>query len=147
MKPPDDGALGHLRDFQGSGRQPVRLELEVAASGCGLPPRKRKRRPRILSFVAELDEYVLDVLMRDLVGHDKSPSAFLVYLHIWSQTEGRGMESRRAEPPADGRIDRSFEKRRPKRDQNPDAEEIDPGDEADGNQHARIPCPQALAKE
>jgi replication initiation and membrane attachment protein DnaB len=43
--------------------------------------------------VAELDEYVLDVLMRDLVGHDKSPSAFLVYLHLWSQTEGRGQES------------------------------------------------------
>lgn len=43
--------------------------------------------------MAELDEYVLDVLMRDLVGHDKSPSAFLVYLHIWSQTEGRGIES------------------------------------------------------
>jgi hypothetical protein len=54
--------------------------------------------PRILSFVAELrvyeiDEYVLDVLMRDLVGHDKSPSAFLIYLHIWSQTEGRAFES------------------------------------------------------
>ena len=43
--------------------------------------------------MAELDEYVLDVLMRDLVGHDKSPSAFLVYLHIWSQTEGRGLKS------------------------------------------------------
>jgi replication initiation and membrane attachment protein DnaB len=43
--------------------------------------------------VAELDDYVLDVLMRDLVGHDKSPSAFLIYLHIWSQTEARGMES------------------------------------------------------
>jgi hypothetical protein len=54
---------------------------------------RRKRGPRILSFVAELDEYVLDVLMRDLVGHDKSPSAFLIYLHIWSQTEGRGLES------------------------------------------------------
>lgn len=30
-----------------------------------------------------LDAYVLDVLMRDLVGHDKHPSAFLVYLAIW----------------------------------------------------------------
>lgn len=30
-----------------------------------------------------VDAYVLDVLMRDLVGHDKHPSAFLVYLHIW----------------------------------------------------------------
>ena len=43
--------------------------------------------------MAELDDYVLDVLMRDLVGHDKSPSAFLVYLHIWSQTEARGQET------------------------------------------------------
>jgi hypothetical protein len=40
-----------------------------------------------------LDEYVLDVLMRDLVGHDKSPSAFLIYLHIWSQTIGKSVES------------------------------------------------------
>src|SRR5262249_4281949 len=27
-----------------------------------------------------LDDYVCDVLMRDLVGHDQQPSAFLVYL-------------------------------------------------------------------
>ena len=27
--------------------------------------------------------------MRDLVGHDHSPSAYLVYLHLWSQTVGR----------------------------------------------------------
>ena len=40
-----------------------------------------------------LDDYILDVLMRDLVGHDKSPSAFLVYLHIWGATVGRGGES------------------------------------------------------
>ena len=40
-----------------------------------------------------LDDYILDVLMRDLVGHDKSPSAFLVYLHIWGATVGRGAES------------------------------------------------------
>jgi replication initiation and membrane attachment protein DnaB len=44
-------------------------------------------------MVYTIDQYVLDVLMRDLVGHDKSPSAFLVYLHIWSQTEGRAQES------------------------------------------------------
>jgi DNA-binding MarR family transcriptional regulator len=30
-----------------------------------------------------VDAYVLDVLMRDLVAHDKHPSAFLVYLHLW----------------------------------------------------------------
>jgi DNA-binding GntR family transcriptional regulator len=40
----------------------------------------------------ELDAYVLDVLMRDLVGHDRSPSAFLVYLWLWRRT--RDGESR-----------------------------------------------------
>ena len=32
-----------------------------------------------------VDAYVADVLMRDLVGHDRSPSAFLVYLHLTYQ--------------------------------------------------------------
>jgi len=31
----------------------------------------------------ELDAYVIDALMRDLVGHDRQPSAFLVYLYLW----------------------------------------------------------------
>lgn len=31
-----------------------------------------------------IDEYVLDTLMPDLVGHDRSPSAFLVYLFLWT---------------------------------------------------------------
>lgn len=30
----------------------------------------------------ELDRYVVDVLMPDLVGHDRKPSAFLVYLLV-----------------------------------------------------------------
>ena len=32
----------------------------------------------------ELDTYVTDTLMRDLVGHDRRPSAFLVYLAVAS---------------------------------------------------------------
>ena len=40
-----------------------------------------------------LDAYVVDVLMRDLIGHDKSPSSFVVYLYIWAQTRGRGEET------------------------------------------------------
>ena len=36
----------------------------------------------------EIDPYVTDVLMRDLVGHDRTPSAFLVYLWLWARTEG-----------------------------------------------------------
>jgi hypothetical protein len=35
-----------------------------------------------------LDVYVLDILMRELVGHDKKPSAFLVYLHLWRRSAG-----------------------------------------------------------
>ena len=30
-----------------------------------------------------VDAYVFDVLMRDLIAHDKHPSAFLVYLMLW----------------------------------------------------------------
>lgn len=29
-----------------------------------------------------IDDYVIDVLMRDLVGHDKRPVSFLVYLWL-----------------------------------------------------------------
>jgi hypothetical protein len=29
-----------------------------------------------------LDDYVFDVLMRDLVGHDRKPTSFLVYLWL-----------------------------------------------------------------
>ncbi len=36
-----------------------------------------------------LDPYVLETLMPDLVGHDRAPSAFLVYLAIWGRTRGR----------------------------------------------------------
>lgn len=35
-----------------------------------------------------VDHYVVDVLMRDLAGHDRRPAAFLVYLHLWAQTWG-----------------------------------------------------------
>lgn len=38
-----------------------------------------------------VDRYVLDTLMRDLVGHDRRPSAFLVYLALAAAFEtGRG---------------------------------------------------------
>ena len=30
----------------------------------------------------QIDDYICDVLMRDLVGHDRAPSAFLVYLYL-----------------------------------------------------------------
>ena len=35
-----------------------------------------------------VDPYVIDTLMPDLVGHDRRPSAFLVYLYLWRRTSG-----------------------------------------------------------
>ena len=32
-----------------------------------------------------IDDYVLDVLMRDIVGHDQKPAAYLVYLYLYGQ--------------------------------------------------------------
>lgn len=29
------------------------------------------------------DPHFIDILMPDLVGHDRSPSAFIVYLYLW----------------------------------------------------------------
>jgi hypothetical protein len=36
-----------------------------------------------------IDDYVIDVLMRDLVGHDKRPVAFLVYLWLAAEQARR----------------------------------------------------------
>ncbi|HEY1706626.1 MAG TPA: MarR family transcriptional regulator [Rhizomicrobium sp.] len=35
-----------------------------------------------------LDPHVIDALMRDLVGHDRTPAAFIVYLWLWRRTVG-----------------------------------------------------------
>jgi DNA-binding transcriptional MocR family regulator len=32
-----------------------------------------------------VDDYVLDVLMRDIVGHDRQPAAYLVYLYLYGR--------------------------------------------------------------
>jgi hypothetical protein len=44
----------------------------------------------MVSQTIVIDQYVIDVLMRDLVSHDRTPSAFLVYLHLWGETERSG---------------------------------------------------------
>jgi CRP-like cAMP-binding protein len=41
-----------------------------------------------------LDRYVVDTLLGDLVGHDKSPAAFLVYLYLTANAAGRGRSLR-----------------------------------------------------
>ncbi|HTW44972.1 MAG TPA: hypothetical protein VMD58_05455 [Acidobacteriaceae bacterium] len=38
----------------------------------------------------KLDEYVVDVLMRDLVGHDRRPVCFLVYLWLAAEEQRSG---------------------------------------------------------
>lgn len=40
-----------------------------------------------------LDDYIVDTLMADLVGHDRQPSAFLVFLLLWRRTHGVGEQS------------------------------------------------------
>ena len=45
--------------------------------------------------VTTLDPYVLDVLMPDLVGHEHSPAAFVIYLYLWHRNqalEGRAVQ-------------------------------------------------------
>jgi len=37
-----------------------------------------------------LDSYIVDTLMADLLGHDRAPSAFVVYLFLWRHTKGAG---------------------------------------------------------
>ena len=36
-----------------------------------------------------IDDYVVDTLMADLIGHDKTPSAFVVYLYLYRRAAGR----------------------------------------------------------
>jgi len=38
----------------------------------------------------KLDEYVLDSLMRDLVGHDRRPVCFLAYLWLAAEEQRQG---------------------------------------------------------
>ena len=39
--------------------------------------------------MATFDDYVIDVLLRDLVGHDRRPVSFLVYLWLAAEWERR----------------------------------------------------------
>jgi hypothetical protein len=39
---------------------------------------------------APLDDYLVETLLPDLVGHDRAPSAFLIYLKLWHMAGGPG---------------------------------------------------------
>jgi hypothetical protein len=58
---------------------------DPADNSCWLQGVRRLLWQRLL----QLDEYVVDTLMGDLVGHDRQPSAFLVYMWLWRETHGR----------------------------------------------------------
>ena len=40
-----------------------------------------------------LDPHVVDVLLPDLIGHDKRPSSFVLYLWLYAMTKGVGRKS------------------------------------------------------
>ena len=44
----------------------------------------------IAAIQLKIDPYLNNSLMRDLVGHDRSASAFLVYFHLYCQTLALG---------------------------------------------------------
>ena len=52
------------------------IGIAVKLKTCRVP-RFRKTIP--------VDDYVLDVLMRDIVGHDRQPAAYLVYLCLYGK--------------------------------------------------------------
>jgi DNA-binding MarR family transcriptional regulator len=39
---------------------------------------------------APLDDYLVETLLPDLIGHDRAPSAFLIYLKLWHMAGGPG---------------------------------------------------------
>ena len=39
---------------------------------------------------ASWDDYLFETLLPDLVGHDRAPSAFLVFLKLWHKAGGPG---------------------------------------------------------
>ena len=53
-----------------------------------MPSRQGSERDTV-----EVDAYVFDTLMRDLIGHDRAASAFVVYLHLWRTSLGAGEPS------------------------------------------------------
>src|ERR1700716_365459 len=53
-------------------------------------------QPEDSGTAVRIDAYVLDTLMADLVGHDRQPSAFLVYLLLWRLTHGSGLPTAQA---------------------------------------------------
>jgi DNA-binding MarR family transcriptional regulator len=39
---------------------------------------------------APLDDYIVETLMPDLIGHDRAPSSFVVFVKLWQDSGGPG---------------------------------------------------------
>jgi len=46
-----------------------------------------------MSKALEFDPYLVDVLLPDLVGHDKRAACFVLYLWLWATTRAMGREA------------------------------------------------------
>jgi hypothetical protein len=53
--------------------------------------------PRFRQTIS-VDDYVFDVLMRDIVGHDRQPAAYLVYFYLY------GLAARQKWKPVDASL-------------------------------------------
>src|SRR5262245_21587840 len=71
-------ALGHLLSFP-------RLSVKKNRAGATIA---RAVKSIVMKGAICIDAYVLDTLMRDLVGHDQRSSAYLVYLGLWRMAGG-----------------------------------------------------------
>src|SRR4030095_3376176 len=60
--------------------------IAIAVQGVQALPWQRMPQP---ADTVPIDRYIVDTLMRDLVGHDRQPSAYLVYVFLWNETHGR----------------------------------------------------------
>ncbi len=88
-----------------------------------------------------IDDYVVDVLMRDIVGHDQQPAAFLVYLVSLRAGGAEEMETGRRERTHACRRDRPFQERRPNRPRKPPSPRIDR--HYPGPRHGHFPLSRA----
>ena len=69
-----------MRDMRGI----MRASRDCPQGVKGLP---WQRMPQ--AETVPIDVYIVDTLMRDLVGHDRQPSAYLVYVFLWHETHGK----------------------------------------------------------
>lgn len=79
----------------------LRGAMPDARSNTGLAPQGARQQlwhsllqeMVVAAATVEVDAYVFDALMPDLVGHDRAPAALVVFLALWRQTRGTGVAS------------------------------------------------------